>query len=156
MITLACQGLSTNANCTHSTGFSPGGMVLTYTDCDDLLGTPGDATTYSQNMAQKAADAFFQFQLITQRPLPIKIAPTNTNGEQVGCTVGPLQISVTGLELALQLDPTDFEIIVWTYGNLSATPVGGDPRVAGHVIDLLTSDPNALVPCPSTTSPTWT
>jgi hypothetical protein len=52
-VVLTCTALSTDANCSHSDGLGD-----TYTDCNDLLGTPGDAATYNQPMAFGAAAAY--------------------------------------------------------------------------------------------------
>jgi Collagen triple helix repeat (20 copies) len=51
--TSTCVALTTDANCTHSDGVGD-----TYTDCNDLLGTAGDASTYNATMAQDAITAF--------------------------------------------------------------------------------------------------
>jgi hypothetical protein len=60
------------------------------------------------------------------------------------------------VELALELDPTHFQITVWAYGPLGGVNAGGDPRVAGHLVQITTADTSALVPCPSTTGLSWT
>ena len=51
--TYACVAPTTDANCTHSDGLGDN-----YTDCNDLLGTPGDASTYNATMAADAASAW--------------------------------------------------------------------------------------------------
>jgi len=53
-ISFTCQ----NPTCKHFTGeLGPMGPV-SYTDCNDPLGTPGDGSTYTQTMAEDAAQAF--------------------------------------------------------------------------------------------------
>jgi len=52
-VVLTCTALTTDANCSHSDGVGD-----TYTDCNDLLGTPGNAATYNQKMALDAALAY--------------------------------------------------------------------------------------------------
>jgi hypothetical protein len=76
-VTLQCSPSSTNANCTHSDG-----LGQNYTDCNDLLGTPGDASTYNSTMAMDAAQAWVNYEKASGLP----------NGET---TFGPLQTSVT-------------------------------------------------------------
>lgn len=56
-VTMSCVASTTDANCTHSNGL---GSVTdargpTYTDCNDVLGTPGNDSTYNQTMATDAA-----------------------------------------------------------------------------------------------------
>jgi Collagen triple helix repeat (20 copies) len=52
-VTLTCNGLSTDPNCTHSDGEGQN-----YTDCNDLLGDPTSGTGYNQSMATDAAQAY--------------------------------------------------------------------------------------------------
>jgi Collagen triple helix repeat (20 copies) len=52
-VTLQCVAPTTDANCTHSDGLGD-----SYTDCNDALGTPGDASTYNSTMAVDAAAAW--------------------------------------------------------------------------------------------------
>ena len=53
-ITLTCNITPTTPVCTHSAGL----FGITYQDCADGLGVPGEPTTYSQAMATDAAQAF--------------------------------------------------------------------------------------------------
>jgi Collagen triple helix repeat (20 copies) len=52
-VSLKCAAPSTDANCSHSDG-----LGQDYTDCNDLLGTPGEGSTYNQTMATDAATAW--------------------------------------------------------------------------------------------------
>lgn len=52
-VTLTCGALSTDPNCTHANGAGQN-----YTDCNDLLGTPGRPDTYNTAMASGATSAY--------------------------------------------------------------------------------------------------
>ena len=52
-VTLTCGGLPTDPNCTHSDG-----VGQNYTDCNDLLGTPGKSGAYANTMASDATSAY--------------------------------------------------------------------------------------------------
>ena len=56
-ITLTCGAPPTDPNCTHDNG-----VGQNYTDCNDLLGTPGDPGTYRSAMVVNAAQAYVRAQ----------------------------------------------------------------------------------------------
>jgi len=58
VVTLHCNGVPV---CTHSTGING----VTYQDCTAPLGIPGEPSTYSQDMADRAAAAISQAGTIT-------------------------------------------------------------------------------------------
>jgi hypothetical protein len=53
-VTLTCS----NPNSVHTTGESFNGTLVTYTDANDPLGTPGNAATYSSTMGTLAEQAY--------------------------------------------------------------------------------------------------
>jgi Collagen triple helix repeat (20 copies) len=53
-VTLTCD----NPNSVHSTGLSVNGTLVTYTDANIPLGTPGDPSTYRFGMASEADNAY--------------------------------------------------------------------------------------------------
>jgi hypothetical protein len=107
-VTLTCTGSSTDANCTHSNGEGQ-----TYTDCDDLLGTPGDASTYTQTMAMDAAQAYQ--------------AAFGGNITTLGCSDGSFVVSVyfpDGTALSWQYNLASAGYVV-TANTIECVAVGG-------------------------------
>jgi hypothetical protein len=133
-VTLRC--VNPNPTCTHSTGLSltvsvggiPVTTPVTYTDCSDPLGFPGDQTTYTFAMAQDAA---------TQYDAAIG-SPTNSilSGQCDGGVGNALSLAVTNSSGA------QTDVIVWTFAGPNA----------GHVHD--DGGPNGPV-CPTSSDPTW-
>jgi hypothetical protein len=156
---LSCSGSSTGANCTHSAG-----LGQNYTDCNDVLGTPGSPNTYSRTMAADASDAYFQF-LRQHPPSPQQVAPFDVNGDQVLCSSDPpnpaaLLVPVNAVELAVVIpspsSPTgaNVQITVWAYGNLGGNAAAG--HVAQETVPYSGGSSGYTPQCPATSDPTWT
>jgi hypothetical protein len=102
-----------------------GGNLVTYTDCPDALGTPGNQATYTLDMARKASLAY-------------GIAAGGSGSSMpVSCDGG--QDNAYALEELAGTTVTD--VITWTFAGPNA----------GHVHD---SGADAPI-CPTASDPTW-
>jgi hypothetical protein len=94
-VTLTCH----NPNCVHSVGLLVNGNLVTYTDCNVALGTPGDPTTYTSAMALAAWRAYVA-------------ANTGISSGRVDCDGGTSNADV--------LSSPSFGFIVWTFAGPNA------------------------------------
>jgi hypothetical protein len=132
-VTLTCK----NPNAAHSTVESVDGHLVTYTDSNDPLGTPGNASTYSDNMAYEASTAY-----------------ANEDGDGIPNLDGGAQgisgeTCGDGLALVL-IDNNTNTITVWQFSG----------TLAGYVLQGPYSQPwGPGVPdntdCPTSASNTW-
>jgi hypothetical protein len=115
-VTLTCH----NPNCVHSAGLTVNGNLVTYTDCNVALGTPGDPTTYTDSMAFEARKAYI---------FAANVAIGSTGG-RVSCD--------GGTDNAEELSGPSIGFIVWTF----AGPNAGYVHVDGIApVCPTTSDP---------------
>ncbi len=116
-VSLKCVPLSTDANCTHSDGLGDN-----YTDCNDLLGTPGDESTYNVTMANDAAAAFLNSHVgghdegVVANPCLV-----DSNGDQGQAVLIAVVNPETGAE-------TDY---YWIFTSLDAGTVTGGVTSGG-------------------------
>jgi hypothetical protein len=115
-VTLICNGLSTNPNCTHSNGEGQN-----YTDCNDPLGDPTTGTGYNQTMAEDAAQAYPGVQFGG-------IVTTSCNDGTTG----------SAAEEIIAQGGTQEKVLLWQYSGLNTGHAAAD--------DVNTSQPTYICP----------
>jgi hypothetical protein len=123
VVTFVCVANTTDANCTHSNGEGQA-----YADCNDLLGTTGDASTYNTTMAEDAASAYDAANTVLHQ-----ITTADSCGE--------------GLRTALN----GSELIIWIYSAVTSGQAAGTDA-AGTVY----TTPWSLPAAPTTMPCLWT
>jgi hypothetical protein len=139
-IAFQCGASSTDANCTHSNG-----LGQNYTDCNDLLGTPGNELTYRQAMALDAAIAYNAAQAGSG-----SIDPTITNVECLG-PAGLMPVAVVTWDVTSPPTTGSDTVVTWAYRGgalagrvhtFTGTGIGGSVALSPTL-------------CPTTSDPTW-
>jgi hypothetical protein len=136
---------------------------MQYTDCNDLLGTPGDPSTYRSAMAINVAQAYAH----TQGP---GIGRNAVLPGDTGTLVPPGTPATIGCATGLNFPATTVETVVYEYTeSLTASgpayyltswdyavPTGAllGSAAVGHV-DQQTIPAGALPDCMTSSDPTW-
>ena len=103
-VTLACGALPTDANCTHDNG-----VGQNYTDCNDLLGTPGDPGTYSSALVVNAAQAYEHAQPGQD------LGRTAVLQGNFGTLVPPARPVTIGCDTGVSFPATTVETVIYEY-----------------------------------------
>ena len=172
-VTLTCGALSTDPNCTHANGAGQN-----YTDCNDLLGTPGKPDTYNTAMASDATSAYANanqplINLIRPPGNPQVLSPSGTQVQPgtpatIACT-NPVTHTVTQENAVYEIIPIlnssnaytgNVQITTWDYA-IDAAEFAQPPAV-GYVNQqtvpfTLGQNPGAVIQfdCVTTSDATW-
>ena len=161
-MTLTCGAPPTDANCTHDNG-----VGQNYTDCNDLLGTPGDPGTYRSAMVVNAAQAYEHAQpvpdlgrtAVLQGPTGTLVPPGTP--VTIGCDTG-VNFPATTAETVIYeyvIHPTaagpTYQLTTWNYAVPNGSVLG--PAVVGHVHQQTVSGfGSGFIPdCVTSSDPTW-